>query len=157
MRDVLLPTLKAVDILVMDNLSTHKDRQALDLLHQAGVTVRFLPAYLSNYNPIEMMWSKVKSLLRKIEARDNESLLVSSVTRLAKPHKKMPLIGLANAATTLFKFSNSLEISAFTVATLYKLRWRIELFLRWIAVCTYIMLAILHKRLKLPNTLHRTL
>jgi transposase len=74
-RDVLLPNLKAGDILVMDNLSTHKDRQALDLLHQAGVTVRFLPAYSPDYNPIEMMWSKVKSLLRKTEARDNESLL----------------------------------------------------------------------------------
>ncbi|MBU6170951.1 MAG: IS630 family transposase [Verrucomicrobia bacterium] len=75
-RDVLLPTLKAGDILVMDNLSTHKDRQALELLYQAGVTVRFLPAYSPDYNPIEMMWSKVKSILRKTEARDNESLLL---------------------------------------------------------------------------------
>jgi transposase len=88
MRDVLLPTLKAVDILVMENLSTHKDRQALDLLHQAGVTVRFLPAYLSDYNPIEMMWSKVKSLLRKIEARDNESLLVAIGDALSQVTQK---------------------------------------------------------------------
>jgi transposase len=88
MRDVLLPTLKAVDILVMENLSTHKDRQALDLLHQAGVTLRFLPAYLSDYNPIEMMWSKVKSLLRKIEARDNESLLVAIGDALSQVTQK---------------------------------------------------------------------
>ena len=76
--------------------------------------------------------------------------------------------------------TNHLEIPALTVAMLYKLRWRIELFFRWvkghlrikhyygtspnavktqiwIAVCTYLMIAILHKQLKLPGTLHRTL
>lgn len=76
--------------------------------------------------------------------------------------------------------TNNLEIPALTVAMLYKLRWRIELFFRWvkghlrikhyygtspnavktqiwIAVRTYLMIAILHKQLKLPGTLHRTL
>ena len=76
--------------------------------------------------------------------------------------------------------TNNLEIPAFTVAMLYKMRWRIELFFRWIkghlrikhyygtspnavktqiwiAICTYLIIAILHKRLKLPGTLHRTL
>jgi len=76
-REVLLPTLREGDILVMDNLSTHKDRESLDLLRQAGVTVRFLPAYSPDYNPIEMMWSKVKSLLRKAEARNQETLLLA--------------------------------------------------------------------------------
>lgn len=87
-RDVLLPTLKAGDILVMDNLSTHKDRQALELLYQAGVTVRFLPAYSPDYNPIEMMWSKVKSILRKTEARDNESLLLAIRDALSQVTQK---------------------------------------------------------------------
>jgi transposase len=73
-REILLPTLRAGDILVMDNLSTHKDRQALDLLKNAGVTVRFLPAYSPDLNPIGLMWSKVKTLLRKAEARTNEAL-----------------------------------------------------------------------------------
>jgi hypothetical protein len=76
--------------------------------------------------------------------------------------------------------TNNLEIPALTVALLYKLRWRIELFFRWIkghlrikhyygtspnavktqiwtAICTYLMIAILHKQLRLPGTLHRTL
>jgi hypothetical protein len=76
--------------------------------------------------------------------------------------------------------TNNLEIPALTVAMLYKLRWRIELFFRWvkghlrikhyygtspnavktqiwIAVCTYLIIAILHKQLKLAGTLHRTL
>jgi transposase len=76
-RDFLLPALSAGDILVMDNLSAHKDREALGLLEEAGVKVRFLPAYSPDYNPIELMWSKVKSLLRKAEARDNEALLLA--------------------------------------------------------------------------------
>jgi transposase len=42
------------DILVKDNLSTHKDQESLDLLKNAGVTVRFLPAYSPDYNPIEL-------------------------------------------------------------------------------------------------------
>lgn len=76
--------------------------------------------------------------------------------------------------------TNNLNIPAWTVARLYRLRWRIELFFRWIkghlrikhyygtspnavktqiwiAVCVYLMVAILHKQLKLPGTLHRTL
>ena len=76
-REILLPTLKAGDILVMDNLSAHKDSQALDLLKSAGVAVRFLPAYSPDLNPIELMWSKVKALLRKTEARTNEALLLA--------------------------------------------------------------------------------
>ena len=76
-REVLLPTLSPGDVLVMDNLSAHKDRQALGMLGEAGVMVRFLPAYSPDYNPIELMWSKVKSILRKIEARTNEALLLA--------------------------------------------------------------------------------
>ena len=59
-RDVLLPTLQAGDILVMDNLSSHKDRQSLEMLNEAGVIVRFLPAYSPDYNPIELMWAKIR-------------------------------------------------------------------------------------------------
>jgi hypothetical protein len=76
--------------------------------------------------------------------------------------------------------TNNLDIPALTVATIYRLRWRIELFFRWIkghlrikhyygtspnavktqiwiAVCVYLMVAIIHKRMDLPGTLHRTL
>ena len=76
-REILLPTLSPGDILVMDNLSAHKDREALDLLEKAGVKVRFLPAYSPDLNPIELMWSKVKALLRKAEARTPETLLLA--------------------------------------------------------------------------------
>lgn len=83
-REVLLPTLAPGDVLVMDNLSAHKDGQALTMLREAGVTVRFLPAYSPDYNPIELMWSKVKSILRKIEARTNEALLLAIGEALSK-------------------------------------------------------------------------
>jgi transposase len=83
-REVLLPTLRPGDVLVMDNLSAHKDRQSLGMLKEAGVIVRFLPAYSPDYNPIELMWSKVKSILRKIEARTNEALLLAIGTALSE-------------------------------------------------------------------------
>jgi len=86
--EILLPTLSPGDILVMDNLSAHKDRQALCLLEQAGVTVRFLPAYSPDYNPIELMWSKVKALLCKAEARTNDSLLLAIGDALARVTQK---------------------------------------------------------------------
>jgi transposase len=76
-REVLLPTLKTGDVLIMDNLGAHKDARALTMLKEAGVTVRFLPAYSPDYNPIELMWSKVKSILRKLEARTNDALLLA--------------------------------------------------------------------------------
>lgn len=82
-REILLPTLRNGDILVMDNLSAHKDRQALDLLKDAGVTVRFLPSYSPDLNPIELMWSKVKAILRKAEARTNETLRLAIGTALS--------------------------------------------------------------------------
>lgn len=68
-RQVLLPTLRPGDILIMDNLSPHKNEPILQVLAQAGVKVSFLPAYSPDLNPIEKMWSKIKALLRSAEAR----------------------------------------------------------------------------------------
>lgn len=65
---VLRPTLGSVDIVVMDNLSPHKSDPTLALTTQAGARVLFLPAYSPDLNPIEKMWSKIKALLRALEA-----------------------------------------------------------------------------------------
>ena len=73
-REILLPSLMAGDILVMDNLSAHKDSQALDLLKSAGDTVRFLPAYSPDLNPIEKLFAKLKALLRKAAPRTVDAL-----------------------------------------------------------------------------------
>ena len=72
---VLLPALRPGDIVVMDNLSSHKSDPTLALIQQAGAQVLFLPAYSPDLNPIEMMWSKVKNFLRAAEARTEEQLL----------------------------------------------------------------------------------
>lgn len=68
-REILGPSLRPGDIVIMDNLGPHKNAQTLALITAAGATARFLPAYSPDLNPIEMMWSKVKALLRASEAR----------------------------------------------------------------------------------------
>ena len=72
--EVLCPTLKAGDIVIMDNLSVHKSPEVAKLVNAAGATVRFLPAYSPDLNPIEKMWSKIKSVLRSVEARTPQEL-----------------------------------------------------------------------------------
>ena len=74
-KEILLPTLTSGDVLVMDNLSAHKNKETLAILNEAGVEVLFLPPYSPDFNPIELMWSKVKNYLRSVEARDPEALL----------------------------------------------------------------------------------
>ena len=74
-EQVLCPTLRAGDIVIMDNLSSHKSAPTLSLLEQAGAQVLFLPAYSPDLNPIENMWSKVKNHLRSAEARTDSALL----------------------------------------------------------------------------------
>jgi transposase len=82
-REVLVPSLRPDDIVVMDNLGAHKNERTLTLIRQAGAEVRFLPAYSPDLNPIEMMWSKVKALLRKAHARNHPDLLLAIASALA--------------------------------------------------------------------------
>ena len=78
-----MPTLRPGDIVVMDNLGAHKNENTLALIQQAGAEVRFLPAYSPDLNPIEMMWSKVKALLRKAAARTHPDLLAAIAAALS--------------------------------------------------------------------------
>jgi len=81
-RTVLCPTLHPGDLVVMDNLSPHKNDLTLGLIEQAGATVCFLPAYSPDLNPIEKMWSKVKQFLRSAEARTCAELLAAIAAAL---------------------------------------------------------------------------
>jgi transposase len=81
-REVLVPSLKPADIVIMDNLGAHKNERTLALIQQAGCEVRFLPAYSPDLNPIELMWSKVKALLRKAQARNHPDLLQAIASAL---------------------------------------------------------------------------
>lgn len=71
---ILLPDLKPGDIVIMDNLSSHKSQGVRATIEAAGATVKFLPPYSPDLNPIEKMWSKVKSLLRSFGKRTVDGL-----------------------------------------------------------------------------------
>ncbi len=83
-RQVLCPTLRPGDVVVMGNLSPHKNELTLGLIREMGAEVRFLPPYSPDLNPIEKMWSKVKALLRGTEARTQGELLEAIASALRK-------------------------------------------------------------------------
>lgn len=72
---VLVPTLKPDDIVVMDNLAAHKRPQIALAIEAAGARLLYLPPYSPDLNPIEMAFAKLKAALRKAAARSIEALL----------------------------------------------------------------------------------
>lgn len=68
-KQVLIPTLKAGDVVVLDNLSSHKRVAAVRAIEEAGCTVAYLPPYSPDYNPIELAFAKVKARLRAAKLR----------------------------------------------------------------------------------------
>ena len=70
----LVPVLRQGDIAVMENLSSHKVQGAVGMIEDVGAQVWYLPAYSPDFNPIEHMWSKVKSVLRSLARRTRKSL-----------------------------------------------------------------------------------
>lgn len=68
-RQVLVPGLSPGDIVIMDNLSSHKAPAARDAIEAAGARLLFLPPYSPNFNPIEQAFSKLKAHLRKAAER----------------------------------------------------------------------------------------
>ena len=71
---VLVPELRAGDVVVLDNLSCHTQAAVRQRIEAAGCRVEYLPAYSPDLNPIELAFSKLKRLLRKAEARTVEAL-----------------------------------------------------------------------------------
>lgn len=71
---VLVPELKPGDIVVMDNLSSHKRAAIREKIEAAGATLRFLPPYSPDFNPIENAFAKLKALLRKAAERTVDAL-----------------------------------------------------------------------------------
>ena len=71
----LVPTLHTGDLVIMDNLRCHKVRGVKEAIEQIGAQVLYLPPYSPDFNPIEMMWSKMKAILRKIKACTVDALL----------------------------------------------------------------------------------
>lgn len=71
---LLVPSLKSGDIVIMDNLSSHKVSGIVEAIETAGASVMFLPPYSPDLNPIELMWSKIKAIPRKLKVRSKDIL-----------------------------------------------------------------------------------
>jgi transposase len=74
-EQVLAPTLRCGQIVVVDNLGAHKSERARELIEGRGCQLFFLPPYSPDYNPIEEAFSKIKGALRKAQARTREALI----------------------------------------------------------------------------------
>lgn len=81
--EVLIPRLRPRQVVVMDNLSSHKTRAVRAAFEAAHIEVRYLPRYAPELNPIELCWSKVKARLRAVAARTREALRTAVVEALA--------------------------------------------------------------------------
>ena len=73
-RDVLVRDLRAGDVVIMDNLSSHKRSRVRELIEGAGARLVFLPPYSPDLNPIELVFAKIKQLLRSLACRTCERL-----------------------------------------------------------------------------------
>jgi transposase len=70
----LIPTLKPGDIVVLDNLGSHRGKAVRQAIRKVGARLFFLPKYSPDLNPIEQFFAKLKTLLRKAEARTLETI-----------------------------------------------------------------------------------
>jgi transposase len=71
---VLVPDLRPGDVVILDNLSSHKGPRVRAVIEKAGASLRYLPPYSPDFHPIELAFSKLKALLRKAAERTVEGL-----------------------------------------------------------------------------------
>jgi len=69
LQQCLVPTLRPGDIVIIDNLPAHKREQVREIIEAAGATLRYLPPYSPDFNPIEQSFAKLKAHLRKAKER----------------------------------------------------------------------------------------
>lgn len=81
-RTFLVPTLSPGDVVVMDNLGSHRGKPVRRAIRQAGAKLLFLPKYSPDLNPIEQVFAKLKHLLRKAQARTYDALLQATAQLL---------------------------------------------------------------------------
>jgi transposase len=73
-EQVLIPDLRPGDVVIMDNLSSHRRPRVRELIEHAAARLVFLPAYSPDLNPIEMIFAKAKQLLRSMACRSRDAL-----------------------------------------------------------------------------------
>jgi transposase len=83
-EQVLVPTLRRGDVVVLDNLAAHKQPEVREAIEQAGAHLRFLPPYSPDFNPIELAFAKLKAFLRAVRPRtfDQVCELIAVALRL---------------------------------------------------------------------------
>jgi len=86
-EQVLAPTLRPGDVVVLDNLASHKQPDVRARIEAAGATLRFLPPYSPDFNPIEQAFAKLKAFLRAARPRsfDQVTALVALALTLFTP------------------------------------------------------------------------
>lgn len=78
MQQRLAPLLRAGEVVILDNLATHKIRGVREAIQERGARLLYLPPYSPDFNPIEPMWSKIKHVLRSHAPRNDEQLLLAA-------------------------------------------------------------------------------
>ena len=81
-RDFVAPQLREGDVIVLDNLGAHKVEAARREIEARGAAVLFLPPYSPDLNPIELAWSKLKSIIRRLRPRCLDDLVDAAATAL---------------------------------------------------------------------------
>ena len=76
----LAPTLQKGDVVIMDNLATHKVQGVAEAITAAGARLLYLPPYSPDFNPIENMWGKIKQSLRSADPRTESDLIQAAKT-----------------------------------------------------------------------------
>jgi len=81
-EQVLVPTLRPGDVVVMDNLAVHKQPEVRTAIEQAGARLRFLPPYSPDLNPIELVFAKLKAFVRAARPRSFDDVCALMTTAL---------------------------------------------------------------------------
>ena len=87
-EQVLVPTLLPGDVVIMDNLGSHKGKPVRRAIRQAGAKLLLLPKYSPDLNPIEQVFAKLKHMLRKAAARTKDAVCGQSAHSWAHTHRR---------------------------------------------------------------------
>lgn len=102
-QQILCPALKPGDVVVMDNLSSHKAAAVRISIESAGAELLYLPPYSPDMNPIEKAWAKLKESLRAAQARTRETLeqAIADGLKLITPDNAKAWFRLCNAVYSI--------------------------------------------------------
>ena len=102
-QQVLCPALKPGDLVVMDNLSSHKVADVRQSIEKVGAQLLYLPPYSPDLNPIEKAWAKLKQLLRAAQARSKETLelAITEALKLITPENAKAWFRLSSSVYTI--------------------------------------------------------